>query len=94
MPCGFPLSSSLLLDYHVKQYIHVHTHKLISLAVKSIVFLEYNKDFNKSDSIIFQQTWQKHCLSTYPGGRLMCLVACPSAKLWDALGWPWSAANL
>ena len=25
MPCGFPLSSSLLLDYHIKQYIHTHT---------------------------------------------------------------------
>ena len=22
MPCGFPSTSSLLLDYHVKQYIH------------------------------------------------------------------------
>ena len=26
MPRGFPLTSSLLLDYHVKQYIHTHTH--------------------------------------------------------------------
>ena len=24
MPRGFPLTSSLLLDYHVKQYIHTH----------------------------------------------------------------------
>ena len=34
MPCGFPLTSSLLLDYHIKQYIHtlqitsVNNHKL------------------------------------------------------------------
>ena len=26
MPPGFPLTSSLLLDYHVKQYIHTHTY--------------------------------------------------------------------
>ena len=26
MPRGFPLTSSLLLDYHVKQYTHAHTH--------------------------------------------------------------------
>ena len=25
MPRGFPFTSSLLLDYHVKQYIHTHT---------------------------------------------------------------------
>ena len=25
IPCGFSLTSSLLLDYHVKQHIHVHT---------------------------------------------------------------------
>ena len=25
MPRGFPLTSCLLLDYHSKQYIHVHT---------------------------------------------------------------------
>ena len=24
MPHGFPLTSSLLLDYHIKQYIHTH----------------------------------------------------------------------
>ena len=26
MPCGFPLTSSLLLDYHAKQYIHTIEH--------------------------------------------------------------------
>ena len=26
MPRGFPLTSSLLLDYHVKQYIHTYIH--------------------------------------------------------------------
>ena len=25
MPCGFPLTSSLQLDYHVEQYINKHT---------------------------------------------------------------------
>ena len=24
MPRGFPVTSSLLLDYHFKQYIHIH----------------------------------------------------------------------
>ena len=28
MPLWFPLTSSLLLDYHVKQYIHTYTKKL------------------------------------------------------------------
>ena len=26
MPYGFPLTSSLLLDYHIKQHIHTHQH--------------------------------------------------------------------
>ena len=29
MPHGFPLTSSLLLDYHVKQYIHTHIHTYV-----------------------------------------------------------------
>ena len=32
MPCGFPSTSSLLLDYHVKQYIHTYTHTYILIA--------------------------------------------------------------
>ena len=27
MPCGFPLTNSLLLDYHVKQYKHTQIHR-------------------------------------------------------------------
>ena len=34
MPRGFPSTSSLLLDYHGKQYTHIHTHTyLVSMRV-------------------------------------------------------------
>ena len=38
MPCGFPLTSSLLLDYHAKQHIHTYTHTFGD-SVKRLVSL-------------------------------------------------------
>ena len=38
MPCGFPLPSSLLLDYHAKQYAHIFLHS-VSLRLLLIIFL-------------------------------------------------------
>ena len=35
MPRGFPLTNSLLLDYHVKQYIHTYTHTYIHTYIRT-----------------------------------------------------------
>ena len=46
MPRGFPLTSSLLLDYHIKQYIHTNTHTVTKLCTCVPIFLQMHINVN------------------------------------------------
>ena len=76
MPRGFPLTSSLLLDYHVKQYIHVHTHvhtlngifRVLAHSHIALMFFLNNTSFSGQFTI-----WYKSVLPAY---KLQYMIAC------------------
>ena len=49
MPCGFLLTSSLLLDYHIKQYITTYTHKIKNYIIRH--HISHQSSFTKVFSI-------------------------------------------
>ena len=66
MPRGFPLTSSLLLDYHVKQYTHVQYTSIIIRPVRK----KQASDLNLNTEWTINWVWHHSNELSQPRSRL------------------------